>query len=93
MATGRDVALICAVKALVSGVVLWLGFRALSDDDYARVVIAQSFAHAPSLDPSGSSWLPLPFWLYGTILGLAGRALEAIERRGKYNPRSSRSIA
>jgi hypothetical protein len=33
----------------------------VSDDDYARVVIAQRLSLA--LDPSGTSWLPFPFWL------------------------------
>jgi hypothetical protein len=44
-------------------------------DDYARVTIAQSFAHAPRLDPSGTSWLPFPFWWMGTFLALLGRSL------------------
>ncbi len=51
------------------------GFRALSDDDFSRVVIAQGFAVHPSWDPSGTSWLPFPFWLYGTCLSLFGTAL------------------
>lgn len=46
------------------------GFRAISDDDYSRVVIAARFAHHPSLDPSGTSWLPAPFWLYGVPMAL-----------------------
>lgn len=56
--------------------VLRSGFSAISDDDFARVVIAQQFAHAPSWDPSGTSWLPLPFWLYGGVMMLFGRELE-----------------
>ncbi|MEM9694911.1 MAG: glycosyltransferase family 39 protein, partial [Myxococcota bacterium] len=51
------------------------GFRAVSDDDFARVVIAQQFAHAPSWDPSGTSWLPFPFWLYGGVMAVAGTSL------------------
>jgi 4-amino-4-deoxy-L-arabinose transferase-like glycosyltransferase len=47
----------------------------VSDDDFARVVITQGFAHAPSLDPSGSSWLPLPFWLGGSVMMAFGREL------------------
>ncbi|MCH2110699.1 MAG: hypothetical protein MK135_15360, partial [Polyangiaceae bacterium] len=41
---------------------------AISDDDYARVVIAQEFVHHPQLDPSGTSWLPLPFIATGLWL-------------------------
>ena len=71
----RDVAIVAAVKLGVSMLVLACGFRAISDDDFARVVISQSFAHAPRLDPSGTSWLPLPFWLQGGIMSIAGRSL------------------
>jgi hypothetical protein len=53
----------------------WLaarGFVAISDDDFSRTVIAQALAeHVPSwkvlLDPSRTSWLPLPFWLTGAV--------------------------
>ena len=61
------------------------GLLALSDDDYARVVIAQSFASQPKLDPSGTSWLPFPFWVTGTVmkvldpsLGVARAASSAL---------------
>jgi hypothetical protein len=54
---------------------LWSGFRAVSDDDYSRMVIAARFAQQPSLDPSGTSWLPAPFWLYGVPMALAGDSL------------------
>jgi len=61
---------------IAADVSVWvLGFRAVSDDDFARVVIAQGFARSPSLDPSGTSWLPLPFWLTGSVMMLAGRDL------------------
>lgn len=59
----------------MSAVCLWSGFRAVSDDDYARVVIAARFAASPSLDPSGTSWLPLPFWLQGLPMMLFGDSL------------------
>lgn len=65
---------LCAVAALaaaalyVVGVAQHDGPRALSDDDYARFVIALDQARAPRLDPSGTSWLPAPFWLYGLVL-------------------------
>jgi hypothetical protein len=51
------------------------GFTHVSDDDYARTVIAEQFAHAPRLDPSGTSWLPAPFWVEGAAMMLAGRSL------------------
>jgi hypothetical protein len=54
---------------------LWSGFRSVSDDDYARVVIAARFAQHPSPDPSGTSWLPLPFWLYGVPMAVFGDSL------------------
>jgi hypothetical protein len=63
------------VKLLTSALVLATGFRAVSDDDYARIVIAQRFGEAPSLDPSGTSWLPAPFWVYGTAFALFGDGL------------------
>jgi hypothetical protein len=72
----RDAALVAAAKVGVSALVLGSGFRAISDDDYARVVIAQRFAAAPALDPSGTSWLPLPFWIHGLVMAIAGRTLE-----------------
>jgi hypothetical protein len=53
------------------------GFDHVSDDDFARVTIAQDFAHAPRLDPSGTSWLPFPFWLLGSALAGLGRSLDA----------------
>lgn len=71
----RDLLSIAAARALVSAACWWSGFRAISDDDYSRVVIAQRFAAAPSLDPSGTSWLPLPFWLYGIPMALFGDSL------------------
>ncbi len=58
---------------------LWLahqGFSHVSDDDYARTVISELFAHSPKLDPSGTSWLPLPFWITGGAMMVLGRSLE-----------------
>jgi hypothetical protein len=48
----------------------------VSDDDFARVLIAQSFARAPSWDPSGTSWLPFPFFVDGGAMLLFGAELE-----------------
>lgn len=55
-------------RVAVSAAMGLQGVRALSDDDYARVTIAQRFAKAPGFDPSGTSWLPFPFWITGTVM-------------------------
>lgn len=69
---------VIAVKAVVSGWVLASGFHAISDDDFARIVIAQQFSASPALDPSRTSWLPFPFWLYGlAFMGLGPSLLVA----------------
>jgi hypothetical protein len=74
--TFRDLCLLAVVK-LIAGSAAWFGgFRAVSDDDYARVVIAQTFAESPKLDPTGSSWLPFPFWLSGTVAMLVDTSLD-----------------
>ncbi|WP_437997307.1 hypothetical protein WMF26_41850 [Sorangium sp. So ce185] len=72
----RDLALVALAKAAVSALVLALGFRAVSDDDFARVVLAQAWAHAPRLDPTGTSWLPVPFWLNGALFRVFAPTLE-----------------
>src|SRR5438105_4470054 len=74
--TGLDLAIAAGIKLAVSLATLGLGFRAVSDDDFARVVIAERWAAAPALDPSGTSWLPLPFWINGAMLALFGRSLD-----------------
>jgi 4-amino-4-deoxy-L-arabinose transferase-like glycosyltransferase len=71
----RGAALVALLKMAGSAVVLASGFRAVSDDDFARVVIAEQWAHQPRIDPSGSSWLPFPFWITGAALALFGRSL------------------
>lgn len=70
-----DAAILVALKLVLGAVVLAMGFTHVSDDDYARTVIAEQFAHAPRLDPSGTSWLPFPFWVAGTAMGAFGRTL------------------
>lgn len=76
----RDVAGAALVAALFrvlgAALVFALGFRAVSDDDFARVVIAQRFAAAPKLDPTGTSWLPTPFWVVGGAMKAFGATLE-----------------
>ncbi len=67
-----------ALVLLKGGVSVWalsLGFSHVSDDDFARVTLAQAFAHEPRLDPSGTSWLPFPFWLNGSVMMALGRSL------------------
>ncbi|MGH7440815.1 MAG: hypothetical protein ACRENE_34475, partial [Polyangiaceae bacterium] len=71
----RDAVALVAAKLAVSAWVLTHGFSHVSDDDYARTVIAQQFAHAPRLDPSGTSWLPFPFWVTGAAMAVMGRSL------------------
>jgi hypothetical protein len=70
-----DIALLCATKLLIDAWILHAGFTHVSDDDYARTVIAEQFAHSPRLDPSATSWLPLPFWITGAAMAVAGRSL------------------
>jgi len=67
--------LVIAIKAAIGLAVLLGGFRAVSDDDFARVVLSQQWAHAPVLDPTGSSWLPVPFWMTGGAMQLFGTSL------------------
>ncbi len=70
-----DAAALAAVKVVLSLWVLGHGFSHVSDDDYARTVIAEQFAHAARFDPSGTSWLPLPFWVTGTVMAAFGRSI------------------
>jgi hypothetical protein len=72
---GRPIASIAALKCVASLLVLSTGFRSVSDDDFSRTVIAEQFAHAPRLDPSGTSWLPFPFWLNGAAMLAFGRSV------------------
>ncbi len=74
--TASHLAFIVGLKALVGAVVLWGGFRAVSDDDFARVVLAQQWAFDPKLDPTGTSWLPFPFWTYGGAMTVFGTSLD-----------------
>jgi hypothetical protein len=68
-------AAVAAARVVVTLLAFRHGFAAISDDDYGRVVLAQQFAHARSWDATGSSWLPLPFWIYGGAMMAAGRSL------------------
>jgi hypothetical protein len=70
-----DLGVVVLVKALACALALVVGFRAVSDDDFARVTIAQAFAHSPAFDASGTSWLPFPFWLTGSAMLALGRSL------------------
>lgn len=64
------------LKIAIGAWVLHRGLSHVSDDDYARTVIAEQFAHTPRIDPSGTSWLPLPFWVEGAAMMVAGRSME-----------------
>jgi 4-amino-4-deoxy-L-arabinose transferase-like glycosyltransferase len=67
---------VALAKAAASTAVLLGGFRAVSDDDFARVVIAEQWARAPRWDASGTSWLPFPFWIAGAAMKVTGRSLD-----------------
>jgi hypothetical protein len=71
-----DAVALAAAKLLVGAWVLHLGFTHVSDDDFSRVVISEQFAEAPWVDPSGTSWLPLPFWVEGMAMMATWRSLE-----------------
>ena len=71
----RELAVLFGARGLACVAAWRSGFRALSDDDYARISIAQRFAHQPSFDPSGTSWLPAPFWAYGAAFRAFGNGL------------------
>src|SRR5262249_55561991 len=64
-----------ALRVLASWTMHRVGVTALSDDDFARTVIAEQFATAPRFDPSQTSWLPFPFWLTGGAMALFGRSV------------------
>jgi hypothetical protein len=66
---------VAAAHAVASVACRASGYSVISDDDFARVVIAQAFAQAPRLDPSGTSWLPFPFWAHGGAMLVAGSSL------------------
>jgi hypothetical protein len=72
---GAPLGVIVAAKLVLSLTLVGSGFFAISDDDFSRLVIAQAFAVVPKLDPSGTSWLPLPFFAYGTVFTLFGKSL------------------
>jgi hypothetical protein len=75
LAGGRHVAAVALARAASAGAILASGFRAVSDDDFARVVIAEQWARAPRWDASGTSWLPAPFWIVGGAMAITGRSL------------------
>ena len=67
-----DLFIVSAWQLAICWMVRASGFRAISDDDYARVVIAAEFVNKPSWDPSGTSWLPFPFLLNGLAMTVFG---------------------
>src|SRR5262249_23035763 len=74
--TWRYLVILGLVRAIASWGVGRAGLTALSDDDYARVTIAQRFAGHARLDPSGTSWLPFPFWTTGAVMKLLDPSLD-----------------
>jgi hypothetical protein len=72
----RDLIWLAALRLAISAGVVMYGVVALSDDDYARVAIAERFAASPRLDPSGTSWLPFPFWVMGAAMKLLDTSLD-----------------
>jgi len=72
----RYLVLLGLFRVAVSTGVARAGLTALSDDDYARVTIAQRFAGHATLDPSGTSWLPFPFWATGTVMKVLDPSLD-----------------
>jgi len=70
-----DAALVAGLHALACVVARLAGFDHVSDDDFARVTIAQELVARPKLDPSGTSWLPFPFWILGAAMAVLGRTL------------------
>ncbi len=74
-----EAGLLCLLRVLVCAALYAAGFRALSDDDYARISIAQRFAASPSIDPSQTSWLPAPFWAYGAAFHVFGTGIHVAQ--------------
>jgi hypothetical protein len=81
---GASLSGLVVTKLLLSLAVLATGFVAISDDDFSRLVIAQGFAQSPSFDPSGTSWLPLPFYAYGSVFAVLGNSLVVARYSGVF---------
>jgi len=75
-ANGYYLVLLALLRIAINLGLSWWGVVALSDDDYSRVLIAQRFAAQPRFDPSGTSWLPFPFWVNGAVMKLFDPSLE-----------------
>jgi hypothetical protein len=71
-----DAVAITLAKIFIAVVAFHFGFTHVSDDDYARTVISERFAIEPSFDPSGTSWLPFPFWITGSAMMAFGRSID-----------------
>jgi hypothetical protein len=71
------VIVIALVLRVALGLLTWEpGWSALTWDDFTRVAIAQEWATEPFI-VRDLVWLPLPFWITGTVYALAGRWFEA----------------
>jgi hypothetical protein len=73
--TALHVLSLVAARLLVTALAWAFGFGAISDDDFARVTISQAFASLPRVDPTGTSWLPFPFWVTGAAMAVLGTSL------------------
>lgn len=73
---GRALLALAMVQLGVSLFATLQGPLAISDDDYARVVIAQNLVAEPKLDPTGTSWLPFPFYITGSAMAVFGSTLD-----------------
>lgn len=59
------------------GVLTWSpGWSALTWDDFAKIEIAQNWAEHPVITP-GLVWLPMPFWVYGSVFRLLGASFQS----------------
>lgn len=75
-APGQALLVLALVQLGISFFATLRGPLAISDDDYARVVISQNLALHPKLDPTGTSWLPFPFYVTGAAMAAFGTTLD-----------------
>ena len=66
---------LAVLRLALSAVLARTGLLAISDDDYARVALAERFAASPHVDPTQTSWLPFPIWCMGAVMRAFGSCL------------------
>ena len=69
----RALSLLLLGKIGLEVAILAAGFISVSGDDFARTLIAHAWAKDPFIasgrfGPASVSWLPLPFWIVGSVL-------------------------